>query len=523
MATITRRKFLKSTVALGAGSLLYLYSDGSYKMVLGAPRATDYQLRVIHTNDHHARIEPQPIDAVTIQRAQGATPAVSRLFGGLARRKTLFDQFRTEAGAVGGNPNILFLDAGDVFQGTLFFNLYNGQADADFYIDLGYDAMTIGNHEFDKGPQPLIDFMHGVLNTDGTVKKANTIPMASANIAATSGPLAAVRVAGEAVAGSKIGDYVIKTVGTKKIGIFGLTTAKTKVSSSPGPGVDFADPIATATATVAALKTAGANVIIALTHIGYDLDQQLAAAVDGIDLIVGGHSHTPLLPTDTTGIGPVGVTALGPYPTLVTNTTSGKQIPVVTDWEWGKWVGDITLGFDTSGGTLSVISGTIHPVWADYVAPNTAPVAPGEQPPIAKNADFDTRIQPYAAAVKALNAQKIGATAFKLEGGSSYRNRESTGGDLIADALLASVKNFAFPNGPLPLVAILNSGGIRAEIPAGDVTVGNVLTVLPFGNTVATVDLTGAQVVAALENGVSQVEANGGRFPPSGWPALLLE
>lgn len=521
MAKISRRAFLKRSVALGAGAVLMLYSDGSYKLTFAQGGPPIYQLRVIHTNDHHARIEPQILsDAVTIRSTP--TPAVTRLFGGLSRRKTLFDQFRSDATTNG--QNILFLDAGDVFQGTLFFNLFSGQADLDFYIDLGYDAMTIGNHEFDKGPQPLVDFIKGLKGQDGSIVKPTTFPVVSANITATDSVLAPVLTNGAAVPGQKIGAYTLIDKGGKKIGIFGLTTPETKISSSPGAGIDFGDPITVAQSVVTQLKGLGADYIIALTHIGYgktaltpneiatgsDLD--LAAKVDGIDLIVGGHSHTPLLPDDTSTLGPIGVTRVGPYATVV-NSPDGSPTLVVTDWEWGKWIGDITIGFDAAG-VVSQISGTVHPVWADYVPTTRAPIE-GEPLPVAKDQGFADRIAVYSAQVDALNKQKIGTTSFLIEGGSSkgYRTRETTGGDIITDAMLLRAKAFAFPDGKTADICITNSGGIRAEIQPGDVTVGSVITVLPFGNTIATVDLTGAQVVAALENGVSQVEANGGRFP----------
>jgi 5'-nucleotidase len=516
MEKLSRRKFLTRSMSLGAGAMLLIYSDGSYKMTFAAAGPVDYSLRIIHNNDHHARIEPQPIDAVTLRAAQGSTTAVARLFGGVARRKTLFDQFRQEA--TSNSQNILFLDAGDVFQGTLFFNLYQGQADVDFYADLGYDALAIGNHEFDKGPQALVNFVKGKLNNDGSVAKANPIPMVAANITATETVLAPALTAGVAVPGSKIGAYTTLTRGGKKIGIFGLTTTETKVSSSPGAGIEFADPATVAQTTVNTLRNIeNCDIVIGLTHIGYTEDKALAAAVNGIDIIVGGHSHTPLLPTDSTlltAIGPVGIATQGPYATPVFDSVDPTQVKtaIVTDWEWAKWVGDVTVGFDVAG-KISTIEGTIHPVWGDYVAPNTAPVLTGEQAPIAKNADFNTRIQPYATAVNALNAQKIGTINFTLDGGSSFRKVESTGGDFITDTMLERARAFTFPGTQYPLLVITNSGGIRASVPKGDITVGGVLTVLPFGNTLATVVLTGAQVWAALENGVSQVESNAGRFP----------
>lgn len=510
MAKVSRRSFLKRSLALGAGAVLMVYSDGSYKLSFAQGDPPVYSLRLIHTNDHHGRLEPQLLsDPVTLR--EGDT-SVTRLFGGVARRKTLFDQFRAEA--VAGSQNILFLDAGDVFQGTLYFNLFQGQADLDFYIDLGYDALTIGNHEFDKGPQALVDFIKGVKDTGGAITKPTNFPVVSANITATDAVLAPALTTGAAVPGSKIGQYTIIDKGGKKIGIFGLTTPETKVSSSPGAGIDFADPIETAKTVVPALRAAGADYVIALTHIGYALDQELARQVNGIDLIIGGHSHTPLLPSDMTTVGNVGVTKAGDYATVV-NNPDGKPTLIVTDWEWGKWIGDITIGFDATG-QVSQIEGTVHPVWADILPKSETPrtLIDGEKAPIAENTSYVTKLKPYKDQIEVLNTQKIGETDFLLEGGSGqYRTRETSGGDLITDAMLARAKAFSFPDNKPADIAITNSGGIRAVIQPGDITVGSVITVLPFGNTLATVDLTGAQVIAALENGVSQVQSVGGRFP----------
>jgi 5'-nucleotidase len=513
MATMNRRKFLKSTVAIGAGSLLYLYSDGSYKMTFAAGPAV-YRLRVLHTNDHHARVVPfAATDTVTIRSTP--TPAAQRLFGGLARRKTKLDELRT----LYTGQNLLTLDAGDVFQGTLYFNQYLGQADLWFYNRLGYDAVAIGNHEFDKGPQPLVDFVKGF---KGITTGANTLPaeptafpVIAANITTTDPVLAPALTTGAAVPGNQIGAYITKTLGGQKIGIFGLTTPETKVSSSPGPNTDFADPATAAQAVVNTLRTTeGCNFVIALSHIGYELDKSLAGAVTGIDLIVGGHSHTRLLPADTSTLGPIGVSAQGPYatPIYTDNTNSQVKTAIVTDWEWGKWVGDVEVAFDAAG-LIAEVNGTVHPLWAD-VLPTGRELIPGEPAAVVEEATFKAAVDDvFAPPIQTLQNTKIGTIPYLLEGGTAYRQRESTGGDVIADAILARAKAFQFPDGKAPTLAITNSGGIRAEIKAGDVTVGSVLTVLPFGNTIATVDLTGAQVIAALENGASQVEANGGRFP----------
>ncbi|WP_029214760.1 bifunctional metallophosphatase/5'-nucleotidase [Kallotenue papyrolyticum] len=420
---------LLALVCLLAGAPVALAQDGPA-----------YVLRVLHTNDHHARIEPAMV---------GDKP-----FGGVARRKTLIDRLRAEGG------NQLLLDAGDVFQGTLYFNQYKGQADLFFYNAMGYDAMAIGNHEFDAGQQPLADFIAGA-----------TFPVLSANISvAATSPLA-----------GKIRPWVIKEVGGERIGIFGLTTEETAILSNPGPGVTFTSPVEAARRAVAELQGQGINKIIALTHVGLPVDQSLARQVAGIDLIVGGHSHTPL-------DGQPG--AVGPYP-LLEKAPDGTNVVIVTDWEWGKWLGDIRVGFDAEGRVTN---------WQGQPIPVDESIPPDPA--------FEAKVREYAVPLEQLKATPVGEAAVPLNGNrADVRSKETNLGNLIADAMLDKTR----PDGGQ--VAIMNGGGIRASIDAGPVTLGEVLEVLPFGNTIARVDLTGAQLRQALENGVSQVEQGAGRFP----------
>ncbi|HEU4321589.1 MAG TPA: 5'-nucleotidase C-terminal domain-containing protein [Roseiflexaceae bacterium] len=500
MAHLTRRAFLRGTVALGAGAMLLKFSDGSYRIVTAASGPVTYKLRIIHTNDHHARIEP-----VNLTIGSG-NPAPTRDFGGVARRKTLFDQIRSTNT---GNDGLLFLDAGDVFQGTLYFNLYEGYADLDFYRQLGYDAMAIGNHEFDRGDEPLAKFIDGATTgtypnppqgQPGTLGGTN-FPVLSANITVAGGPLA-----------GKIQPRTTKTVGGKKIGIFSLTPSDTSNISSPSANVTFgSDYAGIAQAQVDALRGEGCQIIIGLTHIGHEQDLALAAAVRGINVIVGGHSHTPLLPAGAPNA-PLGVTSQGVYPKVV-NDPDGNTVLVVTDWEWGKWVGDLTVGFN---GTDQVVGAeapsTVWPVWG--AEPSNRALLPNEGAAIAADTAFQTKITDvYKPPIAALQATKIGATAVLLDGArANVRTRETNLANLITDTLRERILAAADNDPNKPVVAITNGGGIRASINAGDVTVGNVLEVLPFGNTIAYVDVTGAQLLAALENGVSQAPAEGGRF-----------
>jgi 5'-nucleotidase len=430
-------------MAVGGGTLAWLCTGIEFAHAAG-PEA--YALRIIHTNDHHARIEP----------VTGGTPPAP-IHGGVSRRKTLIDAIRDEGG------NQLLLDAGDIFQGTLWFNQYLGMADLEFYHAMGYEAMTIGNHEFDKGPQPLADF---IKRTQFPVLSANIVTDASSPINGLYKP------------------WIVKDVGGQKIGIFGLTTEETPAIASPGAGITFTNYIEAARKAVADLKAQGVNKIIALTHIGITFDRELAKQVDGIQVIIGGHSHTPMGPM----INPAD--ASRPYPEVIASP-SGKPVVMATDWEWGRWLGDLTVGFDANGDITSV------------VAAQPTEVLPSIEP----DKGFEDRIAVLVQPLTGLRSKLVGEAAVALNGNrADVRTKETNFGNLIADAMLEKGR----PAGAQ--VALMNGGGIRTSVDAGQVTLGELLDVQPFSNQLSLVTLTGAQLKEALENGVSQIETVAGRF-----------
>lgn len=402
----------------------------------------DFTLTLLHTNDTHANIQPCT-----------ATCNNGNL-GGVARRYTAIQQVKAEGG------NVLLVDAGDFFQGTLWFNYYQGLEQAHFMNALGYQAAAIGNHEFDSGPPALANFI-----------EAADFPVLSANIDAS----AQVSLTG------LIEPYTIIDVAGQSIGVFGLTTEETPIISSPGPDVIFNDHVAAAQATVAALQGMGVNKIVVLSHLGYTVDLPLAAAVSGIDVIVGGHSHTPLGPMPG---------AQGPYPTAV-NSPAGEPVLVVSAWEWGKYLGRLDVVFNSTGVVQSYLGA---PILIDSTVP--------EDPAIA--ADVAVWYEPIAQLANTV----VAATTVDLDGTRAIvRTQETNLADLICDAMLWKTAAVGSQ------ICITNGGGIRASIAIGDITLGEATTVLPFGNTVATLGLVGSDVIAALENGVSQWEIAAGRFP----------
>ena len=403
-----------------------------------------YQLTILHTNDTHAHLE-------------SFTPSGEELQGGVARRYTAIQQVKAE------EENVLLVDAGDQFQGTLFFNVWQGEEASHFMNALGYQAMAVGNHEFDSGPGTLGSFVRSV-----------AFPVLSANLDVSREP----ELAGY------IKPWAVLTIGGEQIGLIGLTTPELPTISSPGPNVAVGDPVAAATAAVNELAAQGINKIVCLSHLGYSEDQALAKAVDGIDVIVGGHSHTLL--GDMEG-------AAGPYPTVVTPPSGGKVL-IVQAYEWGRLLGRLDVTFDTQGAVQS------------YAGEPIAIAAA-----IPEDADIAAQVARFAQRIDELRSRPVGTAAVALEGSRDLvRTQETNLGNLICDAMLWKTAAEGTQ------ICITNGGGIRASIPAGEINMGQVLEVLPFGNQIATFGLKGSDVVAALERGVSEVEAVKGQFPQVG-------
>jgi len=253
---MNRKTFLKNSAILGAG--LGLGGFFPYGDVLGTARS---RVTILHTNDTHARIEPFPDSA---PRYAG--------MGGVARRTTLIRQLRSQY------PDSLLLDAGDVFQGTPYFNKYNGALDFEVMSKMGYDAVTIGNHEFD----------NTVRGFEEVMDKAR-FPFVSTNY-----DFGTTRM------GLRVHKFLIRQVAGVKIGIFGLGVAfENLVLPHLHRGVTYLDPVEVAADTTAHLRGYHqCDMVICLSHIGYRYsddrvsDRVVARQVDGIDLIIGGHTHT---------------------------------------------------------------------------------------------------------------------------------------------------------------------------------------------------------------------------------------
>ncbi|MFN3831354.1 MAG: 5'-nucleotidase C-terminal domain-containing protein [Allorhizobium sp.] len=430
-----------------------LFSASVLALTAGTALA-DFELNILHINDLHSRIEAINKSDSTCS-AQDAEK--NECFGGIARVKAAIDARRAEL----AGKNVLTLDAGDQFQGSLFYTTYKSAPIADFMNGIGFDAMAIGNHEFDDGPEELAKFIDAL-----------NFPMISGNtLAGLNTPIA-----------DKFKPYIIKEFGEEKVAVVSVLATDTDETSSPGDSILFADEIGYLKEAVKEIEGQGIDKIVLLSHVGYVKDQEIAAAVDGIDVIVGGHSHTLLSNTDEK--------AAGPYPTMIKNP-AGQDVPIVQAYAYSKYLGDLTVVFDDAG-VVKTASG--EPKLLD------ASVTP--------DAAFAAKVEELAGPIEDLKQKEIGATSEAVDGSREVcRATECTMGNLVADAMVDRLKDQGIT------IAIQNGGGLRASIDAGTVTMGEVLTVLPFQNTLASFQLKGSDIVAALENGVSQVEEAAGRFP----------
>ncbi|SCY62375.1 5'-nucleotidase C-terminal domain-containing protein [Rhizobium sp. NFACC06-2] len=435
---------------LGLGML----SVSAITLSAGAALA-DYELNILHINDFHSRIESiNKFDSTCSAEEEGK----NECFGGAARLLTAINQTRDALKAQG--KNVLLLNAGDNFQGSLFYTTYKGTVEAEVLNAMKFDAMTVGNHEFDDSEDGLAGFLDKV-----------QFPVVTANVVAT--------------AASKIGDRVkpsiVLEVGGQKIGIVGAVANDTAELATPGPNITIAEDVAKISEQVQKLKQDGVDKIIALTHVGYPRDLEFIAKIPDVDVVVGGHTHTLLSNTDQK--------AEGPYPTLVDNP-GGYKVPVVQAGQYSKYLGDLKVVFDDSG---VVKESKGDPILIDSsFKPDEATLK---------------RIDELKAPIEALKSKVVGSSEGPIEGDRKVcRVKECSMGNLVADATLARVKDQGVT------IAFANSGGLRSSIDAGDVSMGEVLTVLPFQNTVATFQLKGEDIRAALENGVSQIDDGAGRF-----------
>ena len=470
------------------------------------------QITILHINDHHSHLKPDKrmslmLDGKSTRVQSGGMPAV------VAKIKEL------EA----TSNNVIKLHAGDAISGSLFFTLFKGKADAALMNEICFDAFVLGNHEFnegDKGVAKFIDFLKSEKCTT-SVLAANIKPEVGVS------PLTPNSET------DYIQPYTIVEKGGIKVGIIGIDIVrKTIMSSSPDQTTKFLDEAETSQKIVNELKQSGIKHIILLTHYGYENEIELAAKIDGVDVIIGGDSHTLL-----GDFGKLGLNAAGPYPTVVKGV-GGKSVCVATAWQYSQIVGEMTISFNEDGEVQSC-KGIPHLMLADsFKRKNNE----GDRVEI-KGADRDAVysqikadpklsiveedksasdiLEAFNVKVEEMLSIKVGEVTENLclvripgDKRSKICSPEETAsnGSDISMVVAHAFREMAKASD----IAIQNGGGVRIDIAKGDLTMGDAYKLLPFANTLVEMDMTGAEIKVVLEEALDyafQPDGSDGAYP----------
>ncbi len=384
--------------------------------------ANAQELVILHTNDTHSQLDP-----------------TDKNRGGILRRKALVDSVRA------AQPNVLLIDAGDAVQGTLYFTLFEGEAERKMMNNLGYDIQILGNHEFDNGTESLARQW----------KDINAEKIAT-NYDLSGTPLEGI-----------FKPYTVKEYDGKKVGIIAINLEpKGMIDDAKSVNVKYLDGIEAANAMAWYLKNIlHTDKVVAVTHVGYKdstpptpSDVDIARASKDIDIIIGGHSHTEVKPEDPENT-----------PCRIPNA-NGDTVLVAQTGGRGENLGEITVNFDNNTTSYRLI-------------------------PVDKR--LDNRIDSEAAAllasyrtqVDSLKKVKIGRMAQELPAGSTELL------NWVADVMLTMGQKMV--DEPIDL-AIVNKGGIRRGLPAGDITKELIMTMLPFDNHLNVMEIKGSDLIEAF-------------------------
>jgi 5'-nucleotidase / UDP-sugar diphosphatase len=482
---------------------------------LVSPKAP-FELTLLHINDHHSHLDAETA-SLQMQTANGRrTVKVER--GGFARIAGLMDELSA------GRDDVIKLHAGDATTGDLYYTMTQGRADAALMNTVCFDVMTLGNHEFDSGDAGLAGFLDAL----------RAGPCHTAVISANVRPQIGVSPLAKMTAGDYFTPSTVLLRKGQRIGVIGITVAlKTKYASRPDPGTEFLDEIISAQTEINRLRASGIDKIILLTHQGYDKDIDMAPKLSGVDVIVGGDSHT-LLGDATLSLH--GMQPAGPYPTMVTNR-DGNRVCIVQAWQYSQALGELRVDFDAQG-DVTRCSGTVYlPIGDTFTAASGPALNFEDQAAIradlagqkslritTPSAKAMAVLKPFREARAALAGKVVGEAAEvlclrRLPGNlidttSSTQGRQCQdsergrlhGGDiqqLVAQAYLEQGQAYGGAD-----LALLNAGGVRIDLPAGGITMGQVFALLPFHNTLVRLTMSGQELDNALEDALDNMLVN---------------
>ncbi|EMQ2219214.1 bifunctional metallophosphatase/5'-nucleotidase [Vibrio parahaemolyticus] len=462
------------------------------------------RIKLAHINDTHSYFEPTSLQLkLKINKDLILEPYVSA--GGFSRIATRVEQLRDDAQRQG--QGMLFLHAGDCFQGTLYFSLFKGKANADLLNALNIDAMALGNHELDMGNEPVALFCQRTNfpllagNWDLSNESKNKAHrLSDCNNVLSYQP------------DSRSAQYLVKEFNGVKVAIFGLSIDKMSDIANPDADTPFMTTIETAKATVAQIHNDGIKNIILLSHLGYEGDLELAEQVEGIGIIVGGHSHR--LQGDFTAIGlgeddPYGIKVNGTY--------------VVQAGFHALTMGHCVLEFDENGqatmlnGQNELLLGrrifwdsTLNQQLDQGVFETACDFIHGQPNVVVCKKHPETQAilrDKYIPRVRALQSQVIAHVESKKR---HVRIPDELGGSELAGAVARSFLHSLNKRGHNVQFAIHNAGGVRTSLNPGDITVADVAgRLLPFAVPIGFYDVKGAVIRRALEGAINNALNNG--------------
>lgn len=470
-----------------------------------------FNLAIFHINDHHSHLSPNTAASLTFN-GQATTVELGGFPRVVAKIKEQSLNYQ----------NVLKLHGGDAITGDLYYTLFKGGADVALMNQICFDAFTVGSHEFDEGEAGLKEFLAYLESVDGANACTTTL---AANIV----PKVGISPLAMQTATDHLKPYLIKQFGATKVGIIGITNGqKIKNSSRPDPTTEFLDETATAQHYINELSSQGINKIILLTYYGYQNDLALAKKLSGVDVIVGGDSHT-LLGNNLLNFG---LKPEGEYPTKTTDK-DGNPVCVVQAWEYSQALGELSVSFAVDGKVASC-TGTSHVLLGDTFKRNGKDLAGAERDEVLNLINTTPElsiVKPDAGAAVWVNyANMFVNTMMKAVIGQATENLcleriPGQGRSELCDVSatrahgsdIAQIVALAFKERSKRAdIAIQNGGGVRVDLAMGDITIGSAYTLLPFANTLVNLDMTGAELVAVLEDALDFTLAsssNSGAYP----------
>lgn len=487
---------MKNILKYGALSLVLALFAGCNSDKNDNNKEKTQTISFFHLNDIHSHIDEEKM---TLTFGDLKTKAI---VGGMPRVVTKLKQLKSK------KPNSLTLNAGDTFQGTIYFTLFQGQADTDMLNLIAWDAIALGNHEFDNGDKFLATYLD---------RLNSSIPILGANVNPEDGNILK----------GKWKPYVIRDINGSKVGIIGIDiVGKTIKSSNPSDEIKFSDEVQTAQKYIDELEKKGIQKIVLLTHVGLDNDIKYASQLKGVDIIIGGDSHS--LMGDFSSIGLKSQNEN--YPAIV-KSKDDKKVCIAHAWNYSYMVGSMDATFDKNGDIISCKGEPILLLGENFTyekkeknGTKTKITASGEElekikDTINKHKSLEQVKQDEASVIVlkkykdkvSQEQKKVIGEAKEFLGHVRIPNHKYNGVNLPKGSDIAPLVAKSFYDLSKEADAcIQNAGGVRISINKGDITIGLAYELLPFSNTLFNIQMKGSEIKQVLEDALSGLFDDGG-------------